>query len=921
MPGQPASWIAAAAAVLRSAAASAGGAGEGAAQGEGEEPVISLDDVPPDAGRAGVALPALRVGVTARDGRPLRRLPPTRLEVRLLRWQEAEEERQQQQQQQQQQRHERQAEGSRWVPVEEYRKTLAPIRSFGSRASGAAVPGGGDEAGPSSGGGGGGGGGADAARRGVVPAFEAAEGALRVPPRPGRYKWVLHYPAEGLAVPDVEMGPVRVAAGGPRRLRVAGVEAGVEPQLEFVARPELRNRSFPGAAVFLADAFGNPARFGCLPPQLLLRGGAAGGRAGGGAEGEGGGAGAGAAERPAKRARNGVATASPAIGGGADVAFTDGRGWELIVHLRHQAPPPAPGDAAPPRQSADWEILRAPLDAAGRGAVPQLPLARLPLAESGVYVIVGRAQRHHHHHQQQQQQQQQQQRGGDGDGGGGGGRSGAEVVVVEAVLAQFQIASADAASLLSQLSQARSALRRLRDGAVTRRRDAGGLQAEAARAEGAAAAAEAEVAELERSWNALQAQCAVLLQSVENAVQQRVQLGPQQPSPLLLVPRNAPHTLLPAALAAAHLAGGVLGRVICLGSVERSDVNRTICSILGGSVYRIACVGEAGTALARRHWPDVGRWDLANPDMATSFTCAPAAPAAHLQRPLAPPPDLVTLCDQVLDLHNYQPGVGFVGLAANLIHLTQEQLAVTVDVAAAAHPGRPHTLQRPANGQPLARLGLRQTLWHYLLRNCMLFETSQHMTAFRQALRARGRGVPPWLKLYSLDGDSYNKMIGLEEAQGRAYQGPLFSGVPAAANAAAPLDLRLKYLQELSDRAHQQHGAADHKRQEAAQRRAEAAAARAAAQEAAARLDAAQRELAEEEGGLAQAEGRLVRELVQLGEQPPPQPPPPGEGGVDGHDAGGGGGGGRGGGSTPPAITRSVQAAGRARSADPRRRR
>jgi hypothetical protein len=196
------------------------------------------------------------------------------------------------------------------------------------------------------------------------------------------------------------------------------------------------------------------------------------------------------------------------------------------VHLRHQAPPPAPGDAAPPRQSADWEILRAPLDAAGRGAVPQLPLARLPLAESGVYVIVGRAQRHHHHHQQQQQQQQQQ-RGGDGDGGGGGGRSGAEVVVVEAVLAQFQIASADAASLLSQLSQARSALRRLRDGAVTRRRDAGGLQAEAARAEGAAAAAEAEVAELERSWNALQAQCAVLLQSVENAVQQRVQLGPQ----------------------------------------------------------------------------------------------------------------------------------------------------------------------------------------------------------------------------------------------------------------------------------------------------------------------------------------------------------------------------------------------------------
>lgn len=66
-------------------------------------------------------------------------------------------------------------------------------------------------------------------------------------------------------------------------------------------------------------------------------------------------------------------------------------------------------------------------------------------------------------------------------------------------------------------------------------------------------------------------------------------------------------------------------------------------------------------------------------------------------------------------------------------------------------------------------LGLRHTLWHYLLRNVMVFETSQHILRFRDELRARGRVMPPWLKLHSLDGDSYNKMPGLEERSSRAY--------------------------------------------------------------------------------------------------------------------------------------------------------
>jgi len=76
---------------------------------------------------------------------------------------------------------------------------------------------------------------------------------------------------------------------------------------------------------------------------------------------------------------------------------------------------------------------------------------------------------------------------------------------------------------------------------------------------------------------------------------------------------------------------------------------------------------------------------------------------------------------------------------------------------------------RPAfDGQTLP-LGLRPTLWHYLLRNTLVFVRGAHIHRFREALRQRRRPVPHWLKLYALDGESYNKMVGLEEPAGRQY--------------------------------------------------------------------------------------------------------------------------------------------------------
>jgi hypothetical protein len=505
------------------------------------------------------------------------------------------------------------------------------------------------------------------------------------------------------AVTPVEFGPIAVVAGPPAQLLPAGATAAAaaEPGLEFVARSELDQSSSPATEVFFADAFGNPARFAPVPRRRLLPGQTLPGEGEGEGE-EGGAAGEGAGEgrggpmtpsgdRPPKRARRDGAGTPVVVTPGGPAASDEAAGgtsssgggpecWQVRLLLRHRVVPPGgspqqPSPLPPQRIERDQQLSLLPLGADGRCAVPSLPLASLPLSDAGDYVLVARVVRKTGGHQQQQQQQQQQQGAVMGedvaDDLGGLEPRAAEVVVV-----RYQIASADAASLLRKLCGARAARQQLRRDAGSGQRMARLKRGEADRVAQAAAEAERLAAATAQQLEQCQQQLARCERLLENHPQQRL-----QGCPLLLAARNAHNVNLPPALLDAVASRAVLGRVIWLGAVERSDVNRTLCSaILGGSLRRIACLSRGGAAAARAADPNAGRWDLTNRDMASAFTGV-AVEIRHRQRPLRAPLDLQRLCsDGVLELEAYSPQHGFVGMAVNLIHMTREQLEVEVVV-------------------------------------------------------------------------------------------------------------------------------------------------------------------------------------------------------------------------------------------------
>lgn len=152
---------------------------------------------------------------------------------------------------------------------------------------------------------------------------------------------------------------------------------------------------------------------------------------------------------------------------------------------------------------------------------------------------------------------------------------------------------------------------------------------------------------------------------------------------MLLRPRDSlpDDQLLPPVLHASHAAGDFLGRVVCLGAVERADAARVLCSILAPSLLRAVAANARGAANVAAALRGVDRWSLANPDMVRSFTAA-REHAGHAQRPLPPPRDLAALCaGGALSLEKYSPEEGFVGMAVNLVHMAPEQLAVVVEVA------------------------------------------------------------------------------------------------------------------------------------------------------------------------------------------------------------------------------------------------
>jgi hypothetical protein len=123
--------------------------------------------------QGGVELPALSIGLRARDGRPLQR-QPERLEVVLL---AAEPDAAAAAAAGQQQHEEGEPE---WRVLSDFTLRVPPARHFGGG------PGGDRGAGDASGG----------AAAGPPAVYELAAGRLRVPPQPGLYKWLLRYPSD-----------------------------------------------------------------------------------------------------------------------------------------------------------------------------------------------------------------------------------------------------------------------------------------------------------------------------------------------------------------------------------------------------------------------------------------------------------------------------------------------------------------------------------------------------------------------------------------------------------------------------------------------------------------------------------------------------------------------------------------------------
>lgn len=66
---------------------------------------------------------------------------------------------------------------------------------------------------------------------------------------------------------------------------------------------------------------------------------------------------------------------------------------------------------------------------------------------------------------------------------------------------------------------------------------------------------------------------------------------------------------------------------------------------------------------------------------------------------------------------------------------------------------------------PPTPLSLRQTLWYLYLGRAMVFESQRHMLRFAEAVRGQQRTLPGGVKLFSLDGESYNARRGVEGAR------------------------------------------------------------------------------------------------------------------------------------------------------------
>ncbi|MEW5318002.1 MAG: hypothetical protein WDW38_009256 [Sanguina aurantia] len=270
-----------------------------------------------------------------------------------------------------------------------------------------------------------------------------------------------------------------------------------------------------------------------------------------------------------------------------------------------------------------------------------------------------------------------------------------------------------------------------------------------------------------------------------------------QPRPRTQIPRSRALAYEEMAVSVSRVPGG-MGPLMLLGAVERNDVNLALLGHLGVKAKLLVVQGSEGDeAIGELDCCKQGALslDLASPNVYHRYQLHQSqVDSSSPQLPLRFA-NLRAMFRGVLDMDGTRPGAseGFVGMAVNLIHLSPSMQAkpVSLPANAAEMASRRGTAASPDSAQ----YSLRQTLWHYLLGDVMVFENQAAITAFKQ--RCAKAGVMLKQRVLGLDGSSLNMLdVGISQkntvASRAGYSGEyLLPGVPVPVQQVCPLDLRI----------------------------------------------------------------------------------------------------------------------------------
>ncbi|KAF5832955.1 hypothetical protein DUNSADRAFT_11001 [Dunaliella salina] len=230
----------------------------------------------------------------------------------------------------------------------------------------------------------------------------------------------------------------------------------------------------------------------------------------------------------------------------------------------------------------------------------------------------------------------------------------------------------------------------------------------------------------------------------------------------------------------------ILGPVANLMACEREDVAQALSSFLGNKLLCYVTIKEDDcTALFNYLKDQFGKCQVLSLEAARVHT--EPVDRSHPQQPLRLQPQ--PGAEQALSSDPTGMQFGFVGYAANLVHLSPALLQQPIYLGGGA-----------GKGASRYALSLRQILCTYFFQKIMVFENSKGWQAFQAALKHTGYRMEPHTKLLGLDGTKCNMNSGMLEADStrgkdsRAAAGlqVCLGGVPVEAQRQAPLDARVQ---------------------------------------------------------------------------------------------------------------------------------